>query len=66
MKLYRVHLVDGNESQFGFKFTSRKAEAESIARDYSPESYYESIAVDATLNGIVKALNKYGGHPDNG
>lgn len=74
MKIYRVSLwSDSGDGSTGYSYHSSKREAEKAARENrsaksndSPDPDVEVIDVSPTRAGIIKVLNRYGGHPDNG
>ena len=76
MKIYRVHLhweegsiVAGNNN--GYCYFANKREAEKCFRSSDRDKAYDDIdfqeiKVPLTKAGVLRALNIYGGHPDNG
>lgn len=68
MKLYRNHVARGGDESCGYEFFTSKAEAVRAARGYADKaiSVAEPIEITPTKAGIISALNKYAGHPDNG
>ena len=72
MKIYRVHFSskeqDDNGESTGYEyFASAKAAKKAMhdVRKHKKCEWYQ-IEVDASRDGIIRALNIYGGHPDNG
>ena len=71
MKIYKVKFTEQYASA-GFYFTSsmkdaksRKENAEGVWDD-DWEKEIETIEVTPTKKGIINALNRHGGHNDNG
>jgi hypothetical protein len=59
-----------NEEHGGYRYASSKREvarltAEAKSSDWPVEGVVE-INVELTKSGVLRALNVYGGHPDNG
>jgi len=73
MKLFRVHLFDGEGNSSGFKFTSSKGEAEKIAkanvkesgRVFSPNLIEEREFVIGKYE-VLGILDLWASHPNNG
>lgn len=76
MKLYRVDYRHECNTSFGFTYHGSRKEARKVLREAvkkgtaDPVEYggsdIEQIIVQPTKRGILAALNKYAGHPDNG
>lgn len=74
MRFYRVHDYEAVNGSHGYLWFTSKAEAEKKARELvaaDPETYDEPLEIEAlevepTKVGILEALNRYAGHPDNG
>lgn len=72
MKLYRVgHSVDcGNSGGFSWHSSSRSAKRDARTWDDDhpdePPSTISVVEVEPTKRGIIRALNLYASHPDNG
>lgn len=74
MKFYRVVLRTERDSSQGFEFftnlaDAKRAQAEFFRNSYpehSPSAEIETIEIVPTKRGILAALNRYAGHPDNG
>ena len=69
MKIYRVSVESNSEHQ-GYSFHSsrgaaEKAIGEAKGRDFEAT---QDMTLDVELNkaGVLRALNIWGGHPDNG
>lgn len=73
MKLYMLHFYATQDGSYGYRFfTSAKAaerEAAQWRRDNAgdePRCDIASIDIEPTKNGILRALNRYASHADNG
>lgn len=69
MKIYRVSLWDsGDDSHVAYIYRRTLREARAEAKAAAPErrATIKPIEVRATAAGIIRALNLYGGHADNG
>lgn len=72
MKIYRISYHDpmGESKGFSHHASKREAEREKLTAEgasHPPqECEIEIIHVMPTRKGIIRALNVYGGHPDNG
>jgi hypothetical protein len=74
MKIYQVSTRANanhpcNNEHQGFCFAPSKSEAFKIAKDARSKDYdcqITAIHVTPNKQGIIKALNIYAGHPDNG
>lgn len=71
MKFYRLHRTRDNGSSIGYDWFTSKAAADKEAKEY--KGIYPDEAADVTRHeikptkkGILAALNKFAGHPDNG
>lgn len=69
MRLYRnsYRRADADEHT-GYSFHTSKESAAKRAAASKPHSTVETeaIEVETTKHGLIKALNLYAGHPDNG
>ncbi len=78
MKIYRIHIHDGGESK-GYKYCSSQREVskfkaevrqteEEAECDVEEEAEFdvEEIEVEISKQGILRALNRWGSHADNG
>lgn len=69
MKLYKLSFTEKNDNEHkGFAFYSSQREAKKEARKVAShkDCEIEAIVVTPTKAGILRALNRYAGHPDNG
>lgn len=71
MKIYRVEYKDESQEHKGFTFHAVKKEAVDRALDYrrkckGGETQVEPITVRVTAAGVLRALQAYASHPDNG
>lgn len=69
MKVYRMSVVDKFAEHQGYSYyTSRGALAiaEGEARASEKETSWIEIEVELSKSGVIKALNIWGGHADNG
>lgn len=67
MKFYRVHFRREDDESEGYTFYTSKRAAEQGAREgVEGQSEITVLNIEPTKHGILRALNKYGGHPDNG
>lgn len=67
MKLYRVHHADyGGLGSAGFSWHTSKRGAEKAEREGGADSSIELVEINPTKAGILKLLNRYADHPDNG
>ncbi len=77
MRLYRNHYYDATEGSYGFAWFSSKAKAVSawnrdkkldpnLELDFAGPCRAEPIEVSPTRAGIIRALNQFGSHADNG
>jgi hypothetical protein len=77
MKIYRVHMRYDREhpdagNSAGYKYYSNRKDAlKAFARNVNDvprddDSDFHSFEVEISKGGILRALNTYGGHPDNG
>jgi hypothetical protein len=73
MKIYRVHIRQDEQGtavgpSAGYEYFSNRKEAlKAFAKGYHyDDSDLEQIDVEISKGGILRALNTYGGHPDNG
>lgn len=69
MKVYRMSVTDKSAEHQGYSYhTSRGAlaRAESEAKANEKETSWIEIEVELSKAGVIKALNIWGGHPDNG
>lgn len=73
MKLARLHKQTVLEGSDGYAFYGSQREAEKARTAHKrdnklkdPCSEIDTIEVEPTREGIIKALNRYAGHPDNG
>lgn len=66
MRLYRVSF-EGCEHQ-GYRWFHTMREAKLAMSDCDPaiETEMEQVELEPTKDAIIRALNLYGGHPDNG
>ena len=73
MKIARLHLYTNENSSQGYEFfgsmrAAKKAQTK-FKRDFKaddPAPEIDTIEVDPSRAGIIKALNTYAGHADNG
>ncbi|MBO0715720.1 MAG: hypothetical protein J2P55_00085 [Rhizobiales bacterium] len=74
MRLYRVSLRSEDDGSAGFAFCASQREAAKAISAFKAldpgaatrHADVEPFDVIPTKAGILAALNKYGGHPDNG
>jgi hypothetical protein len=71
MKIYRVSLSEQVEGHRGYEYFSSKRQADEKARafDYETdgnEAIVETIELKLTKKDVLRVLNQYGSHPDNG
>lgn len=79
MKFFRVHLFDSVDSSAGYEFASNERDARMIVAKFKQNNRdrvkaaggvfndkIELIEIEPTKTGILKALNRYAGHPNNG
>lgn len=69
MRFYRVEMIDEVEGSQGYQYFTNHEEARTFAKQNQPADQRRPIlAIDVTPTraGILRALNNYGGHPDNG
>jgi hypothetical protein len=79
MKFFRVHLYEGNEGSAGYVFETtlpaarrrvaefkRSVKERPADRRGAVDCDIDPIEVEPNKTGILKALNRYAGHPDNG
>jgi hypothetical protein len=74
MKLYQLHRTHEAGSSAGFEYFASKREAEKAVRDWRNQvndpvldgATVQEIEVEPTRAGILSALNRYAGHPNNG
>lgn len=73
MILYRVSTFTENGNSAGFSWHTKlreaqdaKAEAKANHIDEEREPEIERIEVKLTRDGVLRALNRYASHPDNG
>lgn len=60
MRFYRVHSYDEKNGSFGFLWYTNRREAE------KPGEPIEAVNIVPTKAGILRALQVYASHPDNG
>lgn len=66
MRFYRVENYNDHDSSLGFEwFVNRKA-AEAAAAALGTQRDVEVVEITPTKAGILKALESYAAHPDNG
>lgn len=74
MTAYKVHFYSQQESSCGFSFFPTMADARmalaGFAKDRGDDfdrdrSQIETISIRVTIPGVLSALNRHGGHPDN-
>ncbi len=71
MRFYQVHMTHEAGTSIGFEYYTTRPAADKAAAEYLfdyPEESAEVTAIDVepTKAGILRALNQYAGHPDNG
>lgn len=73
MKIYRLTLQTAADSSMGFVFTSNRARAHEAATDFhrreagnDPETKVEPLNCPTDKAGLIRFLNRYASHPDNG
>lgn len=72
MKFYRVHYRTRFGGSEGYEWFTSGVEAERAVRRHpvddgdQNESSFQVVEIDRSKYGLLAALNKYGGHPDNG
>jgi hypothetical protein len=67
MRLYRLHTRDSRDGSHGYLFFASKRAALKTVRGLESEDFtIEPIDVEPTKAGIMRALNRYASHPDNG
>lgn len=75
MKFYQLHLTHEAGTSVGFRWFTSKREAESHLANWrrnSPGDVQDQtgeitpVNIEPTRAGILKALNRYANHPDNG
>jgi hypothetical protein len=67
MKIYRLHLWDGRGGEsIGYRYFPSMKAAVRVYRDYHGRGEIKTIEFTPTLSGILKVLNIYGSHPNNG
>ena len=66
MRVYRVQFHDEEDgSSIGFRFFTRKREAEKAARKGSDDPV-KIVDIELSRRGVLKALDRLASHPDNG
>lgn len=74
MKVFRVHLTDASGMSLGFEYYSNRKDAQTALRKSQSD---EEVRVDSNSSieekeviigkyEILKLLNEWGSHPDNG
>ena len=70
MKIYRVEFVDTANGSQGFGYYDSKIEAEKNIQEFEEANDGETtlviIEMKNTKDAILRVLNEYGSHPDNG
>ena len=70
MKFYRVQLFCDQYTSRGFRYFTTKKDALACKREHETEydgnTIEDRIEIEPTKRGILKALNRFGGHPDRG
>lgn len=71
MRLYRVHLDSEQEGSQGFAWASSRREANRKAVDFERSlrdgtTTIEEVTITTDKAGVLRALNRYASHPDNG
>lgn len=76
MSIYKIAFNGDPDGQKGFDYVSSLREAQKRKREWDGNSEpgehlqrnaeIEKLDIDPTKTGILRALNIYGGHPDNG
>lgn len=69
MKIYKLSYRDEGYEHKGYDYVSSKRKADRLAAKAHRHDYETEISVitiNPTKKGILKALNQYAGHPDNG
>ncbi len=69
MKIYRTAIRDDTNEHKGFIYDSNQKDAgisRATAKAEGGSAETMQIEVKLTKQGVISALNKFGGHPDNG
>ena len=71
MRVYRVEYTDGQGESKGFCHFARLGHAEDVMERYESHAgkdtaKLEVLDIELTEIGVLTALNRYAGHPDNG
>ena len=73
MKFYRVHVLCEAGTSAGYEFFTSKAKAEAAMREWTAPpareddvAELEEIEIEPTKSGILRALNTYANHENNG
>jgi hypothetical protein len=74
MKIYQLHRTHSAGESAGYEYFASRREAEKAASDWRRSddsllghaSTIEQIEVEPTRRGILRALNRYANHADNG
>ena len=73
MRVYRVHLYSGVEGSQGYRWFSSKADADAACRvflnnwsDKEPVAIPEPVTFLPSKKDILRLLNEYAAHEDNG
>lgn len=81
MKFFRVHLCDTDEGSAGYRYETNEPAARRIVAEFKRDLKarvrmserpaesscdIDTIEIEPNKAGILKALNRYAGHPNNG
>ncbi len=72
MRFYRVHRRDNEAESVGYLYYTRRIDAEQARRSWLrtqgeyAEAVVETVNIEPTKRGILRALKRYANHPDNG
>lgn len=73
MKIHKLTLYTQQDGSHGFIYSANKAFLKHLAATFrrdnkgkGPETEVETLEIEPTRAGIVEALNRHGGHEQNG
>ena len=71
MKIYQVSKRDGSWEHQGYLYFTNKREAEKASKKHNPYFDHDGeelgeLNVDISVDGLMKALEIFASHPDNG
>lgn len=74
MKIYRLHMTVDNGVSVGYEYFTARSKAEKRQREHMRDNDGEmadandiqEMEFSLTKIGVVKLLNRWGDHPDNG